>query len=304
MRQLPTRTIGLLALFLSAGGILSAARCARAQDLGDRATIAAEPEGYGLRHETDRIVLLARDGEPNASSLAQMSIELGESAARVRELLGTDRAPDVKLVVILDGPGQTGDGPARVPHVDRPGRVFLYWYREGATDYLASAAHEMVHAYRRAARTPYTGFTEEGLAQAIALGVAPERQGFPRYGYSIPVVAGHIVARGHELPLRDLWRNDRSVRNRCMIQAYAQRESFFAFLSERFGLDAIIRLVYDERPGDEESWVAAFGAAFDELAEDWRTELMAAWEATPDRNELAHRYRTESPARFQQFCDG
>jgi hypothetical protein len=271
---------------------------------GARAPIAAEPEGYALRHETDRIVLLASEGELNASRLAAMATELGEYAVRVRELLGSNRAPDVQLVVVLDGRGQTGDGPPRIPHVDRPGRIFLYWYREGASDYLVSAAHEMVHAYRRAARTRYAGFTEEGLAQAIALRASPEGGGFPRYGTPIPVAAGHLVAAGSDIPIRDLWKNDVTVRRRCMIQAYLQRESFFAFLADRFGLGSIIELVYDLKPNDEASWVAAFGSSFDGLAAAWRSDLLAVWEATPDREALAHRYRSESPARYQPFCDG
>jgi hypothetical protein len=44
---------------------------------GEREPIAAEPEGYALRYETDRIILLAREGEPNASRLATMAAELG-----------------------------------------------------------------------------------------------------------------------------------------------------------------------------------------------------------------------------------
>jgi len=271
---------------------------------GARAPIAAEPEGYALRHETDQIVLLSREGEPNASRLAAMATELGEYAVRVRELLGSDRAPDVQLVVVLDGPGLTGEGPPSIPHVDRHGRIFLYWYRESASDYLVSAAHEMVHAYRRAARTRYNGFSEEGLAQAIALRAAPEGGGFPRYGTPIAVAAGHLVAAGSDIPIRDLWKNDVTVRRRCMIQAYLQRESFFAFLAHRFGPGSIIKLVYDLNPNDEASWVEAFGSPFDGLAAAWREDLLTAWEATPDREALAHRYRSESPARYQPFCDG
>lgn len=278
---------------------------ATAQDAaGAPAPIATEPEGYALRHETDRIVLLAREGEPSAAQLAAMAAELGEYALRVRELLGSGRAPDVQLVVVLDGAGQTGDGPPNIPHVDRSGRIFLYWYRHGASDYLVSAAHEMVHAYRRAARTRYAGFSEEGLAQAIALRASPEGGGFPRYGTPIPVAAGHLVAAGSDIPIRGLWKNDVTARRRCLIQAYLQRESFFAFLAQRFGLGSIIELVYDLKPSDEASWVEAFGSPFDGLAAAWREDLLAAWKATPDREALAHRYRSESPARYQPFCDG
>jgi SAM-dependent methyltransferase len=62
-------------------------------------------------------------------------------------------------------------------------------------------------------------------------------------------------------------------------------------------------LVYDLNPNDEASWVEAFGFSFDGLAAAWREDLLAAWEATPDREALARRYRTESPARYQPFCD-
>jgi hypothetical protein len=47
---------------------------------GARAPIAAEPEGYALRHETDQIVLLAREDEPNASRLPETATQLGEYA--------------------------------------------------------------------------------------------------------------------------------------------------------------------------------------------------------------------------------
>lgn len=274
-----------------------------AQEASSRVPIAAEPNGYALRHATDQIVLLARDGDPRAAHLPQMADALGEYATRVHALLGAERAPDVQLVVVLDGPGPNADGPTRVPHVDRPGRIFLYWYADDASDYLVSAAHEMVHAYRRAAGTRYTGFTEEGLAQAVALRASPEGGGFPRYGFPIAAAAGHIVAGGTDIPIRDLWKNDATVRRRCMIQAYLQREAFFAFLADRFGLASIIELVYDLDPNTENAWVRAFGTAFDDLADEWRVDLVKAWEATPDGQALAHRYRSESPARYQPFCE-
>jgi hypothetical protein len=113
-----------------------------------------------------------------------------------------------------------------------------------------------------------------------------------------------LAAAGGDIPIRDLWKDDRTVRRRCMIQAYLQRESFFAFLARRFGLGSVIELVYDLNPNDEASWVEAFGLPFDGLAAAWREDLLAAWEATPDREALARRYRTESPARYQPFCDG
>jgi len=298
------RTLATLALV----GVTLAGQpnLATAQDAaGTRAPVATEPEGYALRHETDRIVLFARESEPNADRLAAMAAELGEYAVRVREHLGSARAPDVQLVVVLDGAGQTGDGPPNIPHVDRLGRIFLYWYREGASDYLVSAAHEMVHAYRRAARTRYAGFSEEGLAQTIALRASPEGGGFPRYGTPIPVAAGHLVAAGSDIPIRDLWKNDATVRRRCMIQAYLQRESFFAVLADRFGLGSIIALVYDLDPNDEASWVEAFGSSFDGLAAAWREDLAAmAAELGEYAEALARRYRSESPARYQPFCDG
>jgi hypothetical protein len=293
-------TAALIGVVLA--GLPSAATAQGAAEV--RARIAAEPEGYALRHETDRIVLLALEGEPNESRLEAMAAELGEYAARVRGLLSSDRAPDVQLVVVLDGPGQPGDAPPNIPHVDRSGRIFLYWYREGASDYLVSAAHEMVHAYRRAARTRYAGFSEEGLAQAVALRASPAGGGFPRYGTPIAVAAGHLMAAGSDIPIRDLWKNDGTVRRRCMIQAYLQRESFFAFLADGFGLGSIIELVYDLNPNDEASWVEAFGSPFDRLVAAWREDLPAAWEATLDREALARRYRAESPARYQPFCDG
>ncbi len=283
---------------------LAPSSAAMAQQDAPRVAIAVEPSGYQHRYATGHIVLLARDGDPAASQLNEMAAQLSEYAVRVRDLLGSERAPDVRLIVILDGPGLPDDGPPRIPHVDRSGRVFLYWYRPDASDYLVSAAHEMVHAYRRAAQTPYTGFTEEGLAQAIALRASPEGGGFPRYGFPIAAAAGHLVAGGTDIPIRDLWKDDVNVRRRCMIQAYLQRESFFAFLADRFGLVPIKRLVYDMNSSEEESWLAAFGLSFDQLARSWRSDLLATWEATPNRETLAHRYKSESPARTQPFCDG
>ena len=78
-----TRLMAALALVgLALAGLPNPAAAQGAA--GARAPIAAEPEGYALRHETDRIVLLSREGEPNASRLAAMATELGEYAVRVR----------------------------------------------------------------------------------------------------------------------------------------------------------------------------------------------------------------------------
>jgi hypothetical protein len=259
------------------------------------------PPGYEASLETERFLVLAEPGEADRAQLEGAGREAERFRTDLERLLGEERAPGVKLIVVLGGSGLRADGSWNVPHVDRYGRIFLYRYRDVFEDHFNSLAHEMVHALRRAGGHRYTGFVEEGLATVLAAEVDPGGVRFPTYGYSLDLVAGHLLAGGEAIPLDQLRRRHGRLNTQCQFQAYAERASFFAHLRDRYGLERVIELVYGPAATDER-WAALFDESFDSLAEEWAAELLDRYRAIPDREDAARRYRTETPIQRQPVC--
>jgi hypothetical protein len=178
----------------------------------------------------------------------------------------------------------------------------LYQYSGEFTDHTVEAAHELVHAFRRAAGFWYSGFWEEGFAEAITMAVDPDDVGFPRYGYPLTVTAGHLLAWDEYVPLAEVRSRHRDVGRRCLLQAYLERASFFQYLVDREGLEAFIELSYGPRnPGDDD-YLQVYGMSFDDLVADWESTLRSEYEAILDSDEIAQRYRAEPPIRGQPIC--
>jgi hypothetical protein len=258
-----------------------------------------EPPGYAERAETEHFVLLARKGEATAEQLRLAGERAEAWFAPLRELLGEERMPTVKLQVLLEGSGlETGAN----SHVDGAGRIHLYRFTEQFEDHLDSLLHEMVHAFRRTEKEPFLGFDEEGLAQAIEAHLWPERSTFPLFGFSPDVVAGYLQANELAIPLGALRLLHGTYTRRCALQTYALRASFFAFLRQTYGIEAVIALAYDHA-GESDSYAAAFGAPFGELIASWSVWLESRYRQIPDRDARWRRYRTESPAQYQPICE-
>ena len=290
---------GIIAVLLIACCIGSSET--HAQTEADRAE--ALESGFDGSLDADRFAVFWSTEEASQDQVLELVLVLDRYYEAISAIVGSERTPDRRIVVVLGGPGQAPDGSWRFPHVDRAGRVFLYRYSPGFSAYAVEAAHEFVHAFRRAAGVWYSGFWEEGFAEAVAMAADPEDVGFPRYGYPLTVAAGHLLAWDEYLPLQEVRSRHRELGRRCQLQSYLERAAFFAYLVELQGIDALVELAYQpSNPGDED-YVRVYGKSFSKLVADWEARLLAEYRATPDADEIARRYREEPPIAARQMCE-
>jgi hypothetical protein len=216
---------------------------------------------------------------------------------RLAAELGAHRVPRRKLLVLFEGAGLTPTGP-RYPYVDAMGRIHLFAFSPLGRGYLGQLGHEMVHAFRlewRRNRRQRPGsafdFIEEGFAELMATRVESDTRRFPYYGFPIPVVVGQWLVNQEAPPLRLLVERHGWLNLRCLLQAYSLRGSFFRYLSDTFGQEAVLRLAYSEDEMTLALFAQVFGRAFENLEQDWRAQAVRAFLATAEATQLARDYR-------------
>jgi hypothetical protein len=298
-RQAPADA-GRLALVLVVLGSLAIPHSAAAQTAADRAEAAAR--GFDGALTTGHFAVFWRSDEATPDDIRQL-LPVAETAfERISAIVGPDRTPSQPVVLVLAGHGQAPDGTWRFPNVDERGRVILLRYADGIMSYGQEIAHELVHAFRRHSGYWLSGFLEEGFAEAIAMDVDPDEVGFPRYGYPLTVVAGHLLARDEYLPLSDVRTGHDDIGRRCQLQAYLERASFFDHLKQVGGVDALLRLVYRVGEPTDADYRELFGRPFNELVVGWETALLAEYRQTPDADQTADRFRAEPAIASRPIC--
>lgn len=210
------------------------------------------------------------------------------------------------LRIRLGGEG----GPGRFPNVDPDnGTIVLYRYPGPGGSYEASLVHEMVHALRRpfwsvpTRQTDLMLFLEEGITELSAEHVGFASTGFPLYGFPVAVSVGHWIDQELAISPATLARRHRELNFRCMPQAYSIRLSFMHFLVGRVGLPALIALASRALPINEQEFSRFFGAALDELADQWREWARAQWQQTPNAQEQARAWRQMAGITALPVCD-
>ena len=287
------------AFFLFAG--LTGSCIASAQSEGDRAEALAQ--GLDGSLQTERYALFWRTEEASTADVHELGRVLDAYYDGISALVGPERTPQRRIVVVLGGHGQAPDGTWRFPHVDRAGRVFLYRYSPDFSAYAVEAAHELVHAFRRAAGIWHSGFWEEGFAEAVAMNVDPGDVGFPRYGYPLTVAAGHLLVWNQYVPLQEVRKRHRQIGRRCQLQAYLERAAFFDYLVKLEGIHALVEFAYQPRSPQDEDDARVYGRPFEKLVADWETQLRSEYLATPDADAMARRYRAEPPIDSRPICE-
>lgn len=248
-------------------------------------------ENLRIRYDPERV-------SARAVELAQ---SVGErDFARVAAFLGEGRFHS-PIDVVLGGSGLRADGGYDTPRVDRTGTIFLYKYSAADEGYFTSLPHEMVHVFRRGALSG-DWFIEEAFASWVSDRLAPENPGFPIYGFPIDVVAGQWLSRGDGIPLATLRGRHRELSLQCMAQSYTLRLSFFRYLGDAYGAEAVMNIAYAPRILGREPFATACGKSFAELEEDWRADLLDRYRAVEGAEELAERYRTQTPVASWKIC--
>ena len=270
---------------------LASPAVARSQTAADRAEAAAR--GYDGSLTTGHFAVFWRLQEGTAEEVRQLLRAAEDMFAGISAIVGEERTPTQPILLILAGHGRAEDGTWRAPSVDDQGRVILLRYGDGIASYRQEVTHELVHAFRRHAGYWLSGFLEEGFAEAVAMSVDPDDVGFPRYGYPLTVVAGHLLARDEYLPLSLIRSRHQDLNRRCQLQSYAERASFFDYLTRRADLDALVTLVYRLVEPTDSDYVELFGGSFAELESAWESTLAAEYQDLANADAMAREYRAE-----------
>jgi hypothetical protein len=265
------------------------------------------PDGFDGRRDTPHFVLLWRQGETTREEIDAAAAQAEALFARLSAALGPARTPAARLILLFEGDGLSPTGTLRLTHYDNSGRIHPLRYPGPGRGYVSKLGHELVHAFRldwqrRHRRDPGYGFVEEGFAELMAIRLEPDTLPFPYYGVPRPVVVGQWLLANEAPPLQTLLERHGWLNRHCLLQAYALRGSFFLYLRETFGQEAVLRLAYTEEPVTPALFGQIFGRDFETLATEWRAQALQQFWAVPEAPQLAHDYRTKTPAARSYVC--
>ena len=149
--------------------------------------------------------------------------------------------------------------------------IHLFRYSPDDGGYWVVFAHEMVHAFgltwftaHAAWDWPTYRFFDEGFAEYVAQEVDPDRRGFPFFGYPEDVVVGHWIVSDASMPPATMRERHRELNSKCDLQTYTLRASWFRYLDENFGRDAVLEVVYPEFEPTSDVVQEILGVALDE----------------------------------------
>jgi hypothetical protein len=265
------------------------------------------PDGFDGRRDTPHFVLLWRPGETTHDEIDAAAAHAESLFARLAAELGSARTPQARLILLFEGDGLSPAGQLQLTHNDNAGRVHLFSYPGLGRGYVSKLGHELVHAFRldwqrRHRRDPGYGFVEEGFAELMAIRMEPDALPFPYYGVPRPVVVGQWLLTNEAPPLGTLLARHAWLNLHCLIQAYALRGSFFLYLSETFGHEAVLQLAYTEERVTPALFAAIFGRDFEALAAEWRAHALRQFWTVPEAPRLAQTYREQTPAKHIYVC--
>jgi len=241
--------------------------------------------------ESEHFILHTTSDHASKSEVRKV-LEAGEILfEEISKILGPERTPTDRIPVHLEG-----DFVDQGPYVDFEGiHLFRYSKKEGG--YLALLAHEIVHTFNgkwfaqmEAWAWPTYKFFDEGFAEFIAQKVDPSKQGFPFYGYPEDVVVGSLVASGNYIPFDTLRKHHDALNQKCNLQTYPQRASWFTHLDERFGREAVFAIVFPSEEPTSEVVKDLAGISLVELDNMWETWIISRFEKIANREGISAAY--------------
>ncbi len=269
-----------------------------------------EPSTFKRTTATEHFDVYWNDSETTAAELASVLAAAEDSYERLDTFLGCDRMPGSRLVIQLEGDGQTPDHRFNFPHVGARGHIHLYRFPGTGGEYQAQMTHEMVHAFRAVSGLAAEheadwatgfGFVEEAFAEFAARAVQPTQSGFPLYGTPVGVAAAAYITTGQDIPMTALMERH-ELNLRCLIQAYPLRASFFQYLAERFGKDRLFAFAYSHTPVTAASYLEAFDESPQALTTAWRAWELEAFAKVPDGAKAVDAYLNDTPGKFFPKC--
>ena len=258
------------------------------------------PSGFSAATTTEHFAIFWRSRETPDTQVEEVKQVAEKAYGDLGEILGVTEMPRLRIIIQLEGDAELGPVRFDTPHVDGHGRIHLYRY--GRPEYTNSLPHELIHAIRRWKRRGWDGFSEEGLATYLGLQLASPVKGYPLYGFSLDLAAGQWLDRQEAIPLTTLRDNHQRLNLRCKAQAYTLRGSFFTFLGNRFGREAVLALADPTQPPGSERYQTIFGSAFEDLEALWKTDLRERFARIPNAGVQSSRYRKKTPVAQMPVC--
>lgn len=215
--------------------------------------------------------------------------ELYEALA---EIIPADFPLDSLIVVQLNG-----DLRSQAPYVDGEGTIQLWRYPEEEGGYRALFAHELVHAIAfdaavkaGALEWESLGFYNEGWAEYAAQLIDPGKTGFPYYGFDKAVVAGYWASQGGPT-LAELRISHEELNLSCACQTYPLRASWFRYVDESYGRQAVLEIMYGGREMTPEVVAEILGDSLAQVDKAWRVWVLKRYASNPDATTQAAAYR-------------
>jgi hypothetical protein len=236
------------------------------------------------------------DSETSTAAEMQQGIERGEAlyAAIAAIIPGT-----IELTPVIDV-RLDGDLHRQSPYIDGEGAIHLYRYPAEEGGYWALFAHEVVHAIAfdhavnvGALDWASLGFYNEAWAEYIAQVVDPKKTGFPLYGFDDEVVVGHWVSHGG-LTLAALRQSHNELNQRCELQAYPMRASWFRYVDETVGRQTALEVIYGGREMTPAVVEEILGKPLNVIDEAWRNWVLSRYAQHPPAETRAYLARIGS----------
>jgi len=210
-------------------------------------------------------------------------------------LVGPNHLPGRKITVILEGDFRSDRSGG---YIDEQGSVHLSRYRADLGGYFGTLAHEIAHAFRYAYWHQFNvglwdnfGYIEEGFAEFAAIAIHPDKAGFPFYGYPPDVITAQRLIRGEGIP-QQVMRDRHDLNTPCEWQTYPLRASWFRYIEDEYGRDAVLSIAYSEVETTDERVETLLGAPLEQVDAAWEQWLLARYGATPGAAEIAQAYFT------------
>ncbi len=259
------------------------------------------PTKYNQRADMEHFVLVWNENETKTEEIDEAKVYAEEVHGKLTQILGAANMPKDKLIVTFGGEGMDrARQKKRTPHVDFSGRIHLYRFDEGG--YLSVLPHEMVHAIRMNNGRRWDGFFEEGFASAIAYHLYPGREGFPRFSYSLDLIAGYWLESGRGIPMETMRTQHNRLNLKCQLQTYVTREDFFNYLAVNYGMEKLVDFAYSNDVGTSGLYERIWGKSFKALASDWESDLRSRYQRLENTSALVDEYFKTTSAKYIPVC--
>ena len=253
-----------------------------------------------------RNFIVAWDPQVVNDSVAETARQRAEAAFdMLSRYLGDENTPrQAKIAILLEGDSPSPDGRYRYPHVDSVGRIHLFRFGGITESYFGPIPHELVHVFRRMIRgnPTWNPFLEEALASYVADQVVPASKSFPLYGFPLELVAAQWLHHEEFIPLSTLMTRHRQLNLPCKLQTYTLRASFFTYLHDEYGKEAVLRLAYHSEAHSEDLYRRIFREDLKQLEKSWMKSLRRSFETIDQASAKAKSYRTETPVKYMKIC--